>query len=261
LEAAVGLAAGKFTAFAATHGLEPGSYRVIEPGEEATFLAPLPVELLPVSQEIILRLEAFGLHTLGAVGAISAPLLQDQFGFEGGRLWRLANGFDEEFLLPRPQREVVEAGLSFEEPVAGIEMMVTAARQLLSRLRLPLGGRAVRELTLEAEMASNRSWSRHVVLREAVSEDERLIFVLRSALQNAPPPQAIWNLSLRLSGLTGETARQMTLGPKGRLQEQLEEAIRHLKVRYGYSPIYRCVDVDPWSVVPEERQILVESDV
>jgi DNA polymerase-4/protein ImuB len=50
------------------------------------------------------------------------------------------------------------------------------------------------------------------------------------------------------------------LGERGRLQRQLEEAIRQLKARYGHSPIYRCVDVEPWSVLPEERQILVESD-
>jgi DNA polymerase-4/protein ImuB len=63
-----------------------------------------------------------------------------------------------------------------------------------------------------------------------------------------------------LSGLTGETGKQMNLGERGRLQRQLEECIRQLKSRYGHSPIFRCVDVEPWSVIPEERQILVESD-
>jgi DNA polymerase-4/protein ImuB len=80
-------------------------------------------------------------------------------------------------------------------------------------------------------------------------------------LNNFPPPQAIRSLSLRLGGLTGETGKQLLLGQKQRQQRQLEEAIRQLKARYGYSPIYRCVDVEAWSVVPEDRQILVESDV
>ena len=93
-----------------------------------------------------------------------------------------------------------------------------------------------------------------------VSEDERLSFLLRSALTNFPPPQAIRSLSLRLSSLTGETGKQLSLGQEARQQRQLEEAIRQLKARYGYSPVYRCVDVEPWSVIPEERQILVESD-
>jgi DNA polymerase-4/protein ImuB len=87
-----------------------------------------------------------------------------------------------------------------------------------------------------------------------------LKFLLRSTLTNSPPPQAIRSLTLCLSCLTGETGKQLTLGQKQRQQRQLEEAVRQLKVRYGYSPIYRCVDVEPWSVIPEDRQILVESD-
>jgi DNA polymerase-4/protein ImuB len=188
-------------------------------------------------------------------------LLQSQFGFEGNRLWKLSNGQDDELLRARLQSEVLQAALVFDEAVGGIEMIVAAAKQLLSRLRPPLRGRSVRELTLEAELVSQRGWSRHIVLREAVSEEERLTFVLRSALQNVPPPQEVQSLSLRLGGLGGETGKQMALGQRGPLQEQLEEAIKQLKVRYGYSPIFRCVDIDPWSVVPEDRQILVESDV
>jgi DNA polymerase-4/protein ImuB len=69
------------------------------------------------------------------------------------------------------------------------------------------------------------------------------------------------SLTLRLSKLAGETGKQMYMGERGRMEHQLQEAIRQLKARYGASPIYRCVDVEPWSVIPEERQILIESDV
>jgi DNA polymerase-4/protein ImuB len=87
-----------------------------------------------------------------------------------------------------------------------------------------------------------------------------LAFLLRTALTNSPPPQAIRSLSLRLSNLAGESGKQLSLGQKQRQQRQLEEAIRQLKTRYGYSPVYRCVEVEAWSAVPEDRRILVESD-
>ena len=127
--------------------------------------------------------------------------------------------------------------------------------------RRSLRGRAARELTLQAELESGRGWEHRIVLREAVSEDARLAFVLRSSLQNTPPPNAVRSISLRLGGLSGETGKQLSLGERSRVQRHLEEAIRQLKARYGYSPIFRCVDVEPWSVIPEDRQILVESDV
>ncbi len=260
LDTTVGLADGKFPALAAATGAQAGQGGVVPVGDERDFLASFAVDLLPVGAEVVSRLRLFGLETIGEVAALSLPELQSQFGFEGKRVWQLANGGDEEPLYPRPIAEKVEASLSFEEPVAGIDVMVAAAKQLLSRLRPSLRGRAARELTLQAELATGRGWERRLVLREAVSDGERLAFVLREALLNAPPPNAIRSITLRLDGLTGETGKQLTLGKRGRLQRQLEESIRQLKARYGYSPIFNCVDVEPWSVIPEQRQLLVEFD-
>ncbi len=260
LEARAGIAEGKFPAVVAATFLDAGEARAIPAGAEAALLRNFGVSLLPVDDEIVLRLQMFGLESIGDVAALSLPELQSQFGFAGERLWQLANGIDEERLRPRPQMERIEASLSFEAPVAGIDVIVAAAKQLLSRLLLPLRGRAAREVALQAELATGRGWERRIVMREAVSDRERLAFVLRASLQNAPPPNAIRSLSLRLGGLTGETGKQLSLGERGRLQQQLEESIRQLKVLYGYSPVFSCVDVEPWSVIPEERQILVESD-
>jgi DNA polymerase-4 len=261
LRAGVGLAEGKFPAFAAAAQVSPGGFRGLLPGQEAGFLAPLDIDLLPVGPEVTERLEMLGFESIGEVAALTLPELQSQFGKQGERLWQLANGIDNEPLYARRHREIVEAALSFEAPVAGIDVLIAAAKQLLSRLRLPLRGRAVRELTLQAELISGRGWERRLVFREAVSENDRLVFLLRSTLTNFPPPQAVRSFCLRMSGLAGETGKQLSLGERGRLQKQLEEAIRQLRARYGHSPIYYCVDVEPWSVIPEDRQILVESDV
>lgn len=260
LWASVGLAEGKFPALAAAGSVAPGQVCTIATGTEARFLDPLPAELLPVEADVIFRLRLLGLEAIGDIAALSSPELQSQFGFLGNRLWQLANGIDDEPLRPRRPAETLWERFSFETPVGGIEVMIAVARQLLSRLHLRLSGRAARELMLQAELVSGRGWERSIVLREAISETERLDFVLRTALQNAPPPNAVRDLGLRLSGLTGETGKQLGLGDSRRRQVQLEESIRQLKARYGYSPIYRCLDVESWSVIPEERQILVELD-
>lgn len=260
LVASIGIADGKLPAFAAATSAPPRGCSVVPAGAAAAFLAGFDVDLLPIDADLIFRMRLLGLSKIGDLAALSLPELQSQFGFEGRRIWELANGIDSAPLLPRPDQEVVAAGIAFEAPVAGIEVMIAGARQLLSRLRLPLRGRAARELTLQAELSSGRGWEQRLVFREAVSESDRLMFLLRSSLSNFPPPGAINNLSLHLGGLTGETGKQLHLGERPRLQRHLEEAIQQLKTRYGYSPVYRCVDVESWSVIPEERQILVESD-
>jgi nucleotidyltransferase/DNA polymerase involved in DNA repair len=260
LEASVGIASGKLTAFAAALSVAPGEVCVIPPGEEANFLTDRSVELLNLDSDIVSRLCLLGLHTLGDVARLTMPELQSQFGLEGKRICQLANGIDDTPLHPRPLTEALAASMSFEAPVAGIDVMVAVAMQLLARLRPSLQGRAARELILQAELSSGRGWERRLVMREAISEEARLLFVLRTLLNNSPPTQAIRSLTLRLDGLTGETGKQLTLGERVRQKNQLEESVRQLRARYGYSPIYRCMEVEPWSAIPEDRWILVESD-
>jgi DNA polymerase IV len=260
LDTKVGIADGKFPAFAAATRVSLNKHEVVPVGGEGDFLAPLSVGLLPTDPRVASRLRLLGIETIGEVSALTLPELQSQFGFEGKRLWQLVNGTDADPLLPRLLDEKVVASLSFESPVAGVDVMVAAAKQLLSRLLPVLRGRAARRIALQAELTTGRGWEREVVMREAVSESDRLGFVLQSTLRNAPPPNAVRNISLRLGGLTGEVGKQLSLDRRKGLQRQIEEAIRQLKERYGYSPVYHCVDVETWSVIPEQRQILVESD-
>jgi nucleotidyltransferase/DNA polymerase involved in DNA repair len=263
LEPSAGIGDSRFVAFAAAVVSAPAEVTVVPRGRGAAFLAPLDVSLLPVSGETLRRLEALGIESIGEVAAVSAEALLTQFGREGSSLWELAHGADSGPLRVRRRVEVLEESVSFEAPVVGIDVIIAGARQLLSRLSLqggPLRGRAARELCLKADLSSGRSWEKRVVFREAISETDRLLYILKSTLSASPPPAPVKALTLRLSGLTGETGKQLTFGDKSRLQRQLEEAIRQLKARYGFSPIYRCVDVEPWSVIPEERQVLVESD-
>jgi nucleotidyltransferase/DNA polymerase involved in DNA repair len=260
LHASAGIANGKLPALVAASSVAPGETCIIAPGEERDFLAPHSVELLPVAPEVVERLQALGIEDLRDVARLTVPELQSQFGFLGRRLWELANGIDTDRLVPRPHTEALAGTFNFEAPVAGIDVMLAVAKQLLSRLQPSLNGRAARKLTLQGELTSGRGWEQELTLREAVSEEARLLFVLRSMISNFPPPQALRSLTLRLDDLAGESGKQLTLGERRHLQVQLEEAIGQLKSRYGYSPVYRCVDVEPWSVIPEERQILVESD-
>src|SRR5688572_2862612 len=64
LDASVGIAAGKFVAFAAATMLPPGEMRAVAAGAEAVFLAPQSVDLLPVESEVIFRLRLLGLDQI-----------------------------------------------------------------------------------------------------------------------------------------------------------------------------------------------------
>jgi DNA polymerase-4/protein ImuB len=68
-------------------------------------------------------------------------------------------------------------------------------------------------------------------------------------------------VSLELGALTEESGRQYSLFvEQTRRREHLDEMVRHLKVRFGESPLTRVVDVEPWHRLPERRRALLEYD-
>src|SRR5207237_226071 len=68
LVASVGVATTKFLAKIASDLAKPDGLLVVEPGTEAAFLDPLPLERLwGVGPATLARLEALGVHTVGEV--------------------------------------------------------------------------------------------------------------------------------------------------------------------------------------------------
>lgn len=92
--ARLGIAERRFTAYAAALTADPGSVLRIAPGESEAFLAPLPVEWLPLDAEAVERLRLLGLRTCGALAALPRHALEAQFGPSGGRAWLAARGDD-----------------------------------------------------------------------------------------------------------------------------------------------------------------------
>jgi hypothetical protein len=47
---------------------------------------------------------------------------------------------------------------------------------------------------------------------------------------------------------------------EGDVPPSLRDAVKELKLRLGHSPLYRVVEVDPWSRIPERRHALLSFD-
>jgi len=261
LEASVGIAEGKFPSWAAAAVSAPGEVTAVPAGKEREFLAPLDVSLLPGSPEALRRLDLYGLGTMADLAALPLGPMQAQFGVEGRRLWELARGVDREPLQPRAPEEVLSERIGFLAPPVSIEALIVAGRQLLSRLHPRLRRRAARRLCLRAALSDGRSWERAVTFREATADREQMLFILKSVLRATPPPGAVEELVLELSGLTQEVGKQAGLFvEKGRRRRQLVEAVRQLRARFGQSPLYQVVEVEPWSRIPERRLALIDYD-
>ena len=100
LSASVGVATSKLVAKVASDMRKPDGLVVVKPGEEAAFLAPLPVRRLwgvgPKMEEQLARL---GVATIGDLARVSLEKLERRLGTHGHDLVRLARGEDDREVL------------------------------------------------------------------------------------------------------------------------------------------------------------------
>jgi nucleotidyltransferase/DNA polymerase involved in DNA repair len=263
LEPRMGAAPTRFTALLAAHQAAPGGGRVVTEKGLAAFLAGQPVDALPVSAEMLRRLRVLQLKTLGKLRALPRSALAAQFGPEGALAWELAHGRDQAPLRPQPQRLRLVERLSLETPLVSRPAILAAWEQTLSRLlrQQAFGGLAARQVELGAATERGRHWSRTVTFKEALTSLERMWAALRSVLDEAQFPGPLDELTVELRGLVQAGGQQLALpNARSALRGRLEESLRQLKARYGYCPVGRVVEMEPWSRIPERRLALIDFD-
>jgi DNA polymerase-4/protein ImuB len=166
--------------------------------------------------------------------------------------------------------------LAFPNPVGLTETLHGALDRLVERAlsRPARRGRSVCGVRMGAHLEGGGSWFVETVLREPTSERARIAAPLRAKMAIAPPPKAVETLLLELthfgapSTQTGLFDRRDESGraasghdfAQGLVPPTLHDAVKELKLRLGHSPLYRVVEVDPWSRIPERRHALLSFD-
>lgn len=255
----IGVAPGKFPALVVATQAAPRAVRTA-PEDLRGFLAPQPVEVLPVGWRVRERLRSFGLQTLGQVAALSVGALQAQFGPAGRLVWELSQGLDPSPFVPRRREEKVEETLAFMDPLESLEGIGTAMEVLLGRAfgRPGMRGRYARSCTLEGSVFRATPWRRRVAYQRPLGDAQRALPLLKRTVESHPPSGPLEDLRLTLSGLTGEGGRQESFLSDVRQRENLREALLQLEARLGTQPpIYQLREVEPWSRMPERRLALV----
>ncbi|OAI39526.1 hypothetical protein AYO38_01415 [bacterium SCGC AG-212-C10] len=233
---------------------------VVRDDDTRRFLAGLPVEALPVAPAMHMRLRLFGLERLGQLAALPFSAMQAQFGHEGARAWELANGRDDARITPALEEVRVVEEIEMPAPTALAEPLVAGTRALLQRAleRPELRGHSLRRLDWRLELESGEELSRRFVFREPTADPVRMLFVVRSRIERLQLPAAATGLVLTLSGLCSEYGHQANLWSLGpRRQRELLEAVEQLNAREGEPQVFRVVEVQPWSRIPERQLALV----
>ena len=260
----LGLADGKFPAYVAARFADPtGAFKV--PSDVAAFLAPHPVDLLPISDRVKAAMHGFGIHTLGDTASYGVGALLDQFGREGRLAWELSRGIDHRPLIPLKHEESVTERLSLPFASTSLEMLTTAADRLLRRAfaRPDVRGRYAGWAALLCDLTDAAVWDKTIHFKRGVGRWEEAAAIVRGQLASNHPSDPVEEMALSLGGLSGGAALQMGLLPDAQKDRdrRLVEAERQLQAKTnGRHSLYRIAEVAPWHPMPEMRALRVSID-
>lgn len=230
--------------------------------EEAAYLAPLPLRLLPADAEIHDRLRVLGLERMGQLAALDHSAVVARFGGRGAELHDLVRGMDGRPLRPRRPLECLSADVELDPPADELEPLRFVLHHLCSTLCEQLAARgagAARALLLlTLDQPRSVPGPRVLEYRQALPEPsaaaELLERLLMARLEAAPPPAPVERLALELDGTAPEAGQQLTLFSRQLAQAaRLEWQLASLAIRFGEGRILRASTADVEATLAEQR--------
>ncbi|MEA2605394.1 MAG: protein ImuB [Chloroflexota bacterium] len=258
-----GIAGTRFAATVAAGHTEPAVARIVEPGGDARFLAPLPSSLLTPDPDVRARLARFGLRRIGAVAELPRSALVARFGEEGGRLHARARGEELDRFRPRRAPERLILALPIDPPVAETESLRFVLHRLAGALAAQVdargmaAARATLRLTIEMAFARAGTPGELVVEQrfpEPTADADAIERLLLARLEQAPPAAAVERIELELAGVEPAVGQQLPLFvPQAARTARLGWQLARLALTFGEDRVRKVVVTDPDAPLAEHR--------
>ncbi|MFA6108356.1 MAG: DNA polymerase IV [Candidatus Latescibacterota bacterium] len=248
LPCSIGVASNKLVAKIATERAKPNNVCLVPLGQEAQFLAPLPVRALwGVGPKTAEALAALGIESIGQVVEVPADLLESRLGRHGAEdLIRRAQGLDDSPV----ESEHAAKQFSQETTFARDVRQATRLRATLLELsdavgrRLRGAGLSARTVAVKIRYGDYTTFSRQTTLARPTDLDQEIAEVAWGLFSTHWDHRAI-----RLLGVAGRqltpTARQLDLfDARDDKLERLDHALDDLRRRYGPEAVRRGSTLD-----------------
>jgi DNA polymerase-4 len=229
---------------AAKSNKPPNNIKVIPPGQETAFLAPLPIEELwgvgPKTAERLIRL---GLHTIGDIARYPEAQLVQQFGKIGHDLALRARGLDDRPVETEQETKSVSQETTFAKDVTDEVALHRTMRQQAEgvgrRLRQHnLSGTTVK---IKVRWADFTTLTRQVTLSRPTNLDNEIYGAALELFEKTwPPGKRVRLIGVGVSGFETPTY-QLGLWDQAPIEEdqRLQSTLDELRQRFGDKAIRR----------------------
>jgi len=235
----------KLVAKIASRLVKPLGEYIVAPGDEASFLAPLPVWLVPgIENRDLIRLREFNLTTVQQVTALTRMHLETGFGRRAGFIANALRGIDPAPVLPvgeRPPRVMLNHafGTDTNRPAVVEGALYRLVEQAGRRLRKQ--GRAARRAHIVVDYSDGRRCARQVRIEPATANDLTLFPFAKRALNLAWHRRVrIRHLRLLFDRLVFPPAQMPLFEEEDQTttrQKNIVAAIDNIRDRFGFQSV------------------------
>ena len=240
LHASFGVATCKTVAKVASELRKPRGFVVVAAGDEASFLAPLPLRSLPgLGPATETALSGLGIRTLGELAALPLELVQRRVGNVQGRsIWERARGVDESPVTvpgrPRSVSREETFARDLDDRATLGQRLADLSADVASRLRA--GAWTARTVTLKLRYSDFTTITRQESLPSGTDSDRDVRNAARRLFDAAWSGARVRLLGVGVAGL--EDVAQMDLFTRP-ASARLDHTLDAVRKRFGHNAIRR----------------------
>ena len=220
----------------------PNAILVIPPGEEASFLAPLPCEALwGVGPKTAARLSEFGIKTIGDIATWPANDLIEKFGRVGEYLSRRSKGIDIRPISTHHDAKSISHESTFHQDLNDEKLLLDKIRSHSKSIakRLKKSNVVGTTVKLKLRWPDFTTFTRQVTLSHP-TDDAVIIFNTAKdlLLKSRKPAMFVRLIGVGITNLQ-PPIKQLSLwdAPKIDQDKRLENVVNELKMKYGSKSI------------------------
>ncbi len=245
LPISLGIASTKLVAKIACSQGKPNGLVLVPHGEEARYLAPLPVqELWGVGKVTAARLQAQGIRKVGDLQRLGAEELRARFGDGGAWLYRSSLGIDPSTVSTDRERRSISHETTFAQDIAEREPLRRTILEMSDHLASQLRDRGLVGSTVRLKLrtAAFDTFTRQCALEQPTDQAEVINSAAVQLLDaNWAPGRRLRLIGVGVSGLLDGAGYQLDLFD-GRDQRaiKLANALDEIRGRFGSRAITRA---------------------
>jgi DNA polymerase-4 len=222
----------------------PNTIKVVPPGQEATFLTPLPVrELWGVGPKTAEQLAQLGIHTIGDLARWPETDLGQRFGKLGHDLARRASGIDDRPVETEHEAKSISQETTFARDIDDGDQLCQCLRQLSEKVgrRLRKKNLSGTRVKIKLRWADFTTLTRQMTLDHPTNLDSEIHTAAEQLFERTwPPGKRVRLVGVGVSGFE-PLAYQLGLWEAGDAEQdyRLQTTLDELRDRFGDEAIQR----------------------